>query len=211
MKYLILIMTVLIFISCQDDRTELKHIFYLHGRIIETQGIFAQSELYGPYKYNEIVTALTIDNAQMYAEVRTTETDFYTFCESISSQIDSLVNMGVAHRNISVVGASKGAVMAMYVSHLNKNNINYILLGANNDTIESYDWSLNGNILGIHEKSDNICGKNYSNWIIRSKNALRFVDIEINSQLGHGFLYTPIKDWLTPTVNWMKFQKITDN
>lgn len=183
------------------------HIFYLHGRIIELQGINAISEDYGPYLYTDIIDSLSIENAIVYAQVRTEQTDFYDFCQQISHQVDSLINIGVNSQNISVIGASKGGVMAMYISHLNMHPINYILLGANNDAIENYEWNLHGNILGIYEKTDTIAGKNYHEWIIRSNNVNQFVEIELNLELGHAFLYSPLLDWLKPTLNWIRFQK----
>jgi hypothetical protein len=172
--------------------------------IIEMQGIHAVSEQFGPYQYTAILDSLEATGVVMHSEVRTEETDFNGFAEKTSKQIDSLIAHGVAPSDITVVGASKGGMLAMNVSHLNEHPINYVLLGADSDYSEkTFNWSLHGNILGIYEKTDEIAGKNYQYWIGRSPNAVRFKTLEINTGLSHGFLYRPIAEWLGPARNWI--------
>ena len=183
----------------------MKHLFYLHGMIIEVQGINAVSPQFGAYKYQEIIDSLNAPGYMVHSEVRTTQTDFKAFCQKISRQIDELVKDGVPPHNISVIGASKGAQMAMTIADLNTNAINYILLGANNSRVEqNFEWRLHGRVLGIYEKSDTIAGKDYSYWIERSPDVKEFQQLEIQTGLGHGFLYSPIAQWLNPTLEWIK-------
>lgn len=190
-------------LSCRE-KEPMKHLFYLHGMIIESQGINAVSEAFGPYKYQEIIDSLKATGYEVHNEVRTTKTDFNAFCQKVSQQIDQLIEEGVRPNDISVIGASKGGMMAMAISDLTKHPVNYILLGANsNRTEENFDWNLHGRILGIYEKSDAIAGKDYTYWIERSSEAKEFQQLEINTGLGHGFLYTPLEAWLDPAKNWI--------
>jgi hypothetical protein len=97
--------------------------------------------------------------------------------------------------------------MAMDIANRNTHPVNYVLLAANNDRLEQeYDWNLHGNILGIYERSDSIAGKDYRYWINRSTHAVRFEQLELNTGLNHGFLYSPIPEWFTPAKNWMNKQ-----
>ncbi len=181
-----------------------KHIFYLHGAIIESQGIEAVSSRYGAYRYTEIIDSLKSTGATVHNVVRTTKTDFFEFCKQTSDQIDSLVNDGVRPEDISVIGASKGGIMTMHISDMNQHPVNYIVLAANSDRLEqSYDLNLHGRILGVYESSDRVAGKHYEYWIEASTNAKEFKHIEINTGLGHGFLYRPIKEWFEPAKAWM--------
>ncbi len=207
MKWFYLIIFLYTFsIGCQNKDTLGNHIFYLHGRIIELQGIHAEHEQYCKYEYESILDSLEVGGNIVYAEIRNDGTDFEAFCVHISEQIDSLIRAGVEPKRITVIGASKGAVMAMNISDMNQNPINYILLGANNEFIEQEnDWNLNGRVLGIYERSDAIAGKSYDIWITRSTNAIEFEQLEINAGLGHGFLYRPINDWLEPAKDWLKY------
>lgn len=196
---------LLSFVNCASKEVEAQHLFYLHGRIIELQGIQAVSPQFGPYEYEKIIDSLSTITSYIHAEVRKDTVDFYDFCTHISAEIDQLISDGVDPQSITVLGASKGAVMAMQISHDNPNPINYVLLAANNDNIEqTNDWSLNGRILGIYETSDQLAGKNYDYWLARSEQTLAFEQIELNTGLGHGFIYQPLPEWLEPLKKWME-------
>lgn len=194
----------LIFVGCAPKAKHEKHVFYLHGMIVEMQGIHAVSEQFGPYEYSAILDSLEAAGTVVHSEVRTEETDFTGFAEKTSKQIDSLVAHGVAPSDITVVGASKGGMLAMNISHLNKHLVNYVLLGADSAySEETFNWTLHGNILGIYERTDDIAGNNYQYWIDRSPEAARFEALEINTGLSHGFLYRPIPEWLFPAREWI--------
>jgi len=204
-KLLALISLLLIF-GCSERKATKKHIFYLHGMIIESQGIHAISDQFGPYEYTQIVDSLRATGADVHSEVRTETTDFDDFCKKVSSQIDQLIAQGVPPEAITVIGASKGGMMAMNISSLNPNPINYVLLGASSSYSENtFTWSLHGNILGIYEASDTVADKDYQFWIDRSPNARHFEQLELHTGLSHGFLYRPIPEWLGPAKKWMGF------
>lgn len=200
----IFFVSIFLLVGCQGEKEIERHLFYLHGRIIEVQGINAVSDQFGTYMYTAIIDSLQATGATVHHEVRTQETDFQSFCGKTSAQVDSLIEAGVPPGHITVLGASKGAVMAMNIADMNTNAINYILLAANNDYIErENDWNLHGNILGIYEQSDLLAGKDYQYWIKTSTNALSFEQQKINTGLGHGFLYQPLPVWLNPVKEWM--------
>ena len=188
--------------------TDPKHVFYLHGKIIEQQGKEAVSPEFGRYEFDSIVSTLEKQGWKVYADVRPQDVDFEEYCQKVSHQVDSLIEkVKCQPENIAIIGASKGAVMAMRVSDLNQYPINYVLLGANSDYIEeNYDWYMKGRILGIYEKSDTIADKDYQFWIDRSKEAKEFKQLEINTGLNHGFIYTPLKEWVEPTVEWVELK-----
>jgi len=204
MKQLFFLISILCLSYCQPKSEVTKHVFYLHGRIIELQGVDAVSEQFGKYEYLSIIDSLKVTQANIHHNVRAADVDFQAFCEKTSSEIDALVNSGVEPSDITVIGASKGAVMAMCISNMNEHPINYVLLAANNDYIQRENqWNLHGRILGIYERSDVIAGKDYQHWINMSTNAITFKQMEINTQLGHGFLYKPIDEWMIPTKYWI--------
>ena len=191
-------------LSCAQHSQPRKHVFYLHGMIVQVQGINAVSETFGPYRYTDIVDSLKAAGYEVHSEVRPPDTQFEAYARKISGQIDELIGKGVKAGDITVIGASAGAQMAMAVSDQNPNPVNYVLLAANSDRLEStYSWKLHGRILGIYERSDQIAGKNYDHWKDRSADALEFVQLEIHTGLDHGFLYQPLREWLEPARLWM--------
>lgn len=172
---LLVALVVLIQISCKSQLNEtddLKRIFYLHGRIIEEQGKNAYSEEFGSYEMDSIISALKVENSEVYAEIRSENVEPREYAIMISKQIDSLINLGIKPTNITVIGASKGAIIASNISDINSNPINYIFLAGNNEYQErSNNWKFHGQVLCIYEASDSIAGKNYDHW----KNAKNYM------------------------------------
>ena len=199
---------LILYISCRHtiDQT---HIYYLHGKINEEQGRNALSEKFGKFELEEILKQLNVNNSIIHCEIRAKNTDVKIYANKISKEIDSLINSGVTPKNITIVGASKGAIIAMNISDINTHNINYVFLAGNNDYQEKEnDWKFHGQILGIYDLSDDIAGKNYNYWKEKPNYSTIFEQIKIKTNLGHGFLYKPLKEWLNPTKEWIINQRL---
>jgi len=185
-----------------------KYIYYLHGRIIEIQGKDATSEQYGKYEFDSIATALIDKDHIVIAEVRTENVDYIDYANMVSKEIDSLVTMGVKPTNITIIGASKGAIIASHISDRNLNPVNYVLLAGNNVYQEqNNDWKFHGQVLCFYDRSDTIAGGNYNYWKNRENYTNKFEQIELKTHLGHGFLYKPLKEWIEPTRKWILNQE----
>lgn len=92
---------------------------------------------------------------------------------------------------------------------MNIHDINYIFLGGNNYyQEENNDWKLHGIVLCIYDLSDDIAGKDYSYWKQKENFTSKFEQIEIKTNLGHGFLYKPIDDWVVPSREWIISQTL---
>lgn len=191
------------------NKNQIKHIYYLHGRIIEMQGKDAFSEDFGKYEIDSIVDAINAENAVVHCEIRNYDADVKVYAAKVSKEIDSLINSGVKPSDITVIGASKGAIIACNISDMNPHDINYIFLGGNNDYQEqNNDWKLHGKVLCIYDLSDDIAGKDYSYWKQKENFTSKFEQIEIKTNLGHGFLYKPIDDWVIPAKEWIISQTL---
>jgi len=196
-------------IGCQCAFGQI-HIYYLHGKINEEQGRNAVSEKFGKFELDEILKQLNVTNSVIHCEIRTKDTDVKIYATKISREIDSLINSGIPPKNITIVGASKGAIIAMNISNINKHNINYVFLAGNNDYQEkNNDWKFHGQILCIYDLSDDIAGKNYNYWKEKPNYSTIFEQLEIKTNLGHGFLYKPLKEWINPTKEWIKNQSLS--
>ena len=200
----------IIVMSCDTSRhNNKKYIYYLHGRIIEIQGKDAVSEEYGKYEFDSIVAALGGSEHIVIAEVRTENVDYLEYANTISREIDSLVKQGIEPIDITVIGASKGAIIASNISSINPNPINYVLLAGNNDYQEkNNDWKFHGQVLCFYDYSDSIAGDNYDYWKNKENYTTKFEQIELKTHLGHGFLYKPLNDWILPTRKWISTQEL---
>lgn len=207
---LLLLTTILLsWNSKHSEINKTKHIFYIHGRIIEIQGKNAISEEFGKYEFDNIIKAIKVENSIVHAEIRNTNVDVKEYAHYVSKQIDSLIKTGVQPIDITVIGASKGAIIASTISNINTNAINYVLVAGNNEDQEkNNDWEFHGQVLGIYDASDKIAGKKYDHWKNKKNHSTKFEQLELKTNLGHGFLYKPLKDWTQPTKNWIKTQSL---
>jgi hypothetical protein len=185
-----------------------RYLFYLHGRIIEEQGIHAVDTVncYGAYKYEEILDAFKKANFIVLSEARPKNTNPFDYAHKIKSQVDSLLKKGVKPNYITIVGASKGAIISMFTSSYLKNkNVNFVFMGGCDDEILNKfpEIQFCGNILSIYEKTDE------EGSCIKFKQRTKLLvpyykEIELNTGLRHGYLYKPLIDWISPIIKWGK-------
>lgn len=209
-SFMFILSFMVLFVSCKmSSQTESKYIYYLHGRIIEIQGKDAISDEYGKYEFDSIVNSLSDLGHNVIAEVRTENVGYIEYANKVSSEIDSLVKLGIKPINITVIGASKGAIIASNISNINQNPINYVFLAGNNKyQEENNNWKFHGQVLCIYDLSDSIAGGNYDYWKNNENFTTKFEQIEIKTNLGHGFLYKPLEEWIEPTKKWIMYQSL---
>jgi hypothetical protein len=202
MRTLLILITV--FISTLVQAKNNHYVFYLHGAIVEGTTEDPSNSTYGKYEYAGIVKTLKDKGYVVFSEVRPANTDVQAYAKKIKQQIDSLKKTGIASADICVIGASKGALITMLVSGLVKDkNVKYVVMAACNDgNRDSFHPDLYGQILSIYEKSDGI-GRSCETIKLNSKGISRYKEVEINTGLGHGFLYKPLKAWMQPAEDWI--------
>ena len=184
-----------------------RYLFYLHGKIIEDQGVNAIDTVngYGAYQYKEILNAFTKAGFHVQAEVRQKNADPFEYAHKIVNQIDSLIKSGVNPNDITIVGASKGAIISMFISSYLKNkDVNFVFLaGCNDDLLKRFpEIQFCGNILSIYEKSDDIghsCAKFKKTTGLKISH---YKEVGLNTGLRHGFLFKPLPEWIEPTIKW---------
>ena len=107
---------------------------YLHGKFIEEHPAGAVHPQHGPYRFDEIVAALGRDGAAVVADRRKKDTDVSAYAERVVADVRARIAAGTPARDIAIVGASKGGVIAALVSsRLDQDDITYVLMGACND------------------------------------------------------------------------------
>jgi pimeloyl-ACP methyl ester carboxylesterase len=187
--------------------TSQTYLFYLHGGVVQDQGIHAVSEYYGKYEYLAILDSLRSRGFQVISEARPKGTEVEDYAAKIAGQVDSLLEKGVSPRKIVIVGASLGAYMALEAAHrLQNSNVSYVLIGLCSEYAVSrylsYGNNLYGNFLSIFERSDS---KASCREIFKDKPAeTRFHEIELNMGIDHAFLFKPYDEWVIPMVEWIE-------
>jgi len=185
-----------------------QYMFYLHGKIIEDQGIPAISPEFGEYQYTTILKELSQHGFVVISEKRAKNTDAIAYARKIVDQVTNLINAGVPAKNITVVGASKGAGITIYVSHFLANEeVNFVILAiCHPDVLENLlqnQIPLKGNILSIFDAADEFAGSCQEMFSFSEGQGLtKHDEIVVNVGTGHGILYQPLDEWLLPTVQW---------
>lgn len=180
-------------------------IIYLHGRIIEIEGVQPVHDQYGLYDYRGIVAALRFSGATVVSDVRTGNPDVVEYARKIVDQVEALILSGVRPESITVVGFSKGGIIAIYVAKLlNHADVNFVFLAACSDWLSAApELTVSGNILSIYEKSDTHAGS-CSELLQRNDAASTFREIELSTGKGHGAFYLPATAWLEPLLAWIR-------
>lgn len=180
-----------------------KYLFYLHGMIVENEGIRPTSPRYGVYEYEQILDTLASKGFIVISEARPRGTIATAYAAKIAGQIKALLNAGVSPRNITVVGASRGGAIAIAASsQLRNRDLNFVIMAAcgDSDIYKTFHADLWGNVLSIYDYKDTVgpCEQFFA----KATGLNRHRQIEVKLGVGHGLLYRPLKEWVDPVVEW---------
>ena len=186
-----------------DIQPAARYLFYLHGQIIEIQGNPAKHAQFGVYEYDAILNAFADKGFTVISEVRPRQTDEREYAGRVAAQIKRLLEAKVPADHITVVGASKGAVIAMIASSALRNrDLNFVLLANCNDYVAThFEIDLHGNVLSIYDVNDPVA-QSCQPFFARATGLNRQKEIELKLATGHGILYRPLPQWVDPIVEW---------
>jgi hypothetical protein len=187
----------------QPDPTA-HYLFYLHGRIVEEQGAGARHPEFGAYEYGAIIRTFKDSGFVVVSEMRRPNTDVSSYADSVAGQVRRLIAGGVPGSHITVVGASKGAGLAMLVSDRLTQSIRYVMLaGCSENVPGNRAPKLHGDVLSIYEESDSL-GRSCGRIFARSPDLATSGEIRLQTGLKHGFIYRPLAAWLGPAMAWAR-------
>ena len=183
-----------------------RYLFYLHGKIIEDQGLPAISPVYGEYEYPAILEKLGSYGFVVISEQRAKNTDGIQYAHRVKDQIADLLNSSVPAKNITVVGASQGATITVFVSHFLANKeVNFAIMAICNpeevEYLKSNGVYLYGNVLSIYDSVDELGGSCRELFSL-SEGISRQDEIVLHVGTGHGILYKPLDEWILPVIRW---------
>jgi hypothetical protein len=182
-----------------------RYVVYLHGRIVEEQGRAAVSTEFGAYQFDAILAALARPGIAVIGEVREKDADAKRTATHIATGVERLIDAGVPARNVTVLGASKGALIAMLASTaLAQRDVGWILLGSCNEWVtKNFEIALHGRVLSIYESSDET-GRSCGSIFEQSPDVARRHEIRLDTGLRHGYLYRPLDEWVKPALAWIE-------
>ena len=174
-----------------------KYLFYLHGRIIEEEGVRAVSPRFGPYEYEQILQTFVHKGFIVISEPRPRGTDVQQYASKVVRQINTLLQARVPPQKITVVGASKdGAIAVATSTQLRNRDVNFVLLASCGNA------DLWGNVLLVWDYRDDTGAATCEKFFARSTGLNRHREVELRVGFGHGILYRPLREWVDLVVEW---------
>jgi hypothetical protein len=187
------------------------YMFYLHGKIIEDQGLPAISPEFGEYQYEAILEALGEQGFVVISEQRSKDTNADVYAQKVKTQVETLIDAGVPAKKITLVGASKGGWITALVSHYLKNQeVGFVLLAiCSPEELDPFIQNkiyLYGNVLSIYDYKDDEYAGSCQEWfrLSEGQRLSRYDEIVLEIGTGHGILYQPLEAWVNPVVEWAK-------
>ena len=179
-------------------------VIYLHGRIIEEQGANAVSPEFGPYAFRAIVDSLRAGGATVLADLRPAGTDMDRYAARVAGQVDSLIRAGVPARRITVVGFSKGGLIAVLASaRVQRPDVRFVFLaGCNTELGSSTGPRVGGRIRSVIEASDSLASS-CRPLFARARAGTVYDEYLLHTGLKHGTFYQPRAEWLGLVRSWV--------
>src|SRR5690606_16499159 len=187
------------------NKNEERFIFFLHNRFLETHDLNELHPEFGRTEYREIITEFENNGFTVISEKRNGNVNARNYAIEVIEQIDSLIKHGTKPNKITVIGTSKGGYIAQYVSTLANNpNLNFVFIASfrNSDIQNIPEINYCGNILTIYEKSDPFGVSAVERKITSSCKIRNFKEVELNTEMRHGFIFKPLKEWIQPSIEW---------
>jgi hypothetical protein len=180
-----------------------RYLFYLHGRIIEEEGVRPTHPVFGIYEYEAILQAFAGRGFVVISEARPPGTDAAAYAEKVATQVRALLADGVPPEHITVVGFSKGGAIAILASSVLANDrLNFVFVAScgpwSADRPEIVPW---GRLLGIREASDDLAGP-CDALFARSPTGADQHQIVLDLGGGHGAFYRPHPEWIDAVAAW---------
>ena len=180
-----------------------RYLIYLHGAIIETQGIRPTHPRFGVYEYEKILQTLAERGFVVISEVRPAGTDGMVYATKVVEQVRELLAAGVPPDHVTVVGFSKGGGIAIAASSmLADDDLNFVFMAACNPWLDDHPEIVpRGRLLSLREASDELMGT-CDGLFARSPSQHVQREIVLHVGGGHGAFYRPHPEWVDPIVEW---------
>jgi hypothetical protein len=177
------------------------YVFYVHGKIIESEGRHAVSPDFGPYEYDAILQAFASKGFVVISEVRVGDAGL-PFVHKTVAEVRRLLAAGVPPKNVSVVGASKGGYLTLEIAaELGLPQLSYVILAGCGTYSEPLAPRLGGRILSIFDSIDRNSPSCQGTFQKATKLG-EHREIVLKLGLDHGLLYQPHEEWLGPASAW---------
>lgn len=179
------------------------YLIYLHGAIVEGQGMRPTHPQHGTYHYAEILQAFAARGFIVISEARPEGTHPKVFADHVAAQVRRLLDGGVPADHLTVVGFSKGGIIALLASQIiARDQVNWVVQAGCGSWIDKMPTFVPiGRILSQVDHADTAAGS-CEDLFARMPEGSVFGENQLEIGSGHGAFYTVQPGWLEPAVEW---------
>ncbi len=180
-----------------------RYLIYLHGRIIEDQGVRPTHPEFGIYEYEQILQTFAEQGLVVISEARAPATDGTEYAAKVVTQVTTLLDAGVPPERVTVVGFSKGGGIAILASSMLTNDrLNFVFVASCGPWYADRPGIVpRGRLLALREASDDLagpCDELFARWPANADRS----EIVLDLGGGHGAFYRLHPEWVEPVVAW---------
>lgn len=197
--------------GCAPQPVGARHyIIYAHAKIVESEGRRPTDPAFGVYEYDAILDTMRQAGFEVLSDQRGPNASSDSAGSRIAHQVDSLLALGVAPDDITVIGFSKGGWIAILASSKLQNpKLGFVFMGAcgpwSNDPA---DLHVSGRMLSLIETSDTL-GVSCAPMFARKSAGSVSREMALSLGLGHGTFFQPRAAWLAPALAWARGEEQT--
>jgi pimeloyl-ACP methyl ester carboxylesterase len=191
-----------------------RHLFYLHGAWIERHGLERVHPRFGRYEYRAIVRALAERGFVVIAHPRRRPIDAAIYAAKVAKQARRLLDAGVPPSKITVIGHSKGGIIALIAAtELQERKVNFVVMAGCGKrgsgfrssferVLEVSPTRLRGRFLSTYDENDGVAGSCQE--AFERSAAVESQEVVLQTGLGHGLFWSPRAVWIDRVVEWAK-------
>ncbi len=183
-----------------------RYLFYVHGKLVETDGVSPISPRFGHYQFHRIVTRLAKGRANVIARVRRSGTDPNAEAFRLTNEIRYLLKKGVPATHISVAGFSKGGYITLLTANRLQNaDIRFVVMAGCTEAIvagtDNIADGLQGTMMSMIDVEDDL-GFSCRELFERNPQLTASLDVKFDTGKGHGLFYRADPTWIDPLLHW---------
>ncbi len=177
-------------------------VIYLHNAWYEKHKGGEPHPKFGIYDFGGIKAALG-QGVSFEAPERAPDLSPSAAAAALVKRLEAEIAQGRDPSTVKVIGASKGAYIAMLASELmRKPAVRWVLIGGcNPKRLRGREPVLTGRVLSIYETSDTVAGPCPTGTTL-TRSTRSFRQISTSAGTNHGFLFTPDPAWVGPATDW---------
>jgi len=187
------------------------HLIYVPGRIVQDQqSARPRHPRFGYYELEGILEMFVNLGFLVHSEILPKSDSVSDSADRVVREVQRLLSSGVPPNQVTVVGASTGARVALAASaRLQEPEMSFSVLGTClvddvRDLFAREGKRPRGRLLAIREVSDDVVGLCPAWKDDPAVRSLYVREIVLHTRRSHGFLYFPLQEWVSPLVEWVR-------